>query len=162
MVEAVALNAALVLPGGTCTAVGTVNCVLLDDREMLSPPEGAGEDNVMAQAACPAPVSVCGPHDSVAADEFCAASSVRDCETLPAAETEAVVVAGTGAAVTVNVELVIPVPIVIVVGRVRLVVDESREMDVLACAALVSVRVHVPVPGVWIVVGVQTMLAFSG
>jgi len=162
MVEAVALNAALVLPGGTCTVVGTVNCALLDDSAMLSPPEGAGADNVSAQAVCPAPVSVCGPHESVAADEFCAARSVTDCETLPAAETEAVVLAVTATALTVNVALDMPVPIVTVVGRVRLVLDESREIDVLACAGLVSVRVHVPVPGVWIVVGVQTKLAFNG
>jgi hypothetical protein len=62
----------------------------------------------------------------------------------------------------VNVALVMPVPIVTVVGIVRLGKDESSEMEVLACAGLASVKVHVPVPGVWMVVGLQTNVAFNG
>lgn len=148
MAEAVALNAALVFPWGTCTAVGTVNCVLLDDNATVSPPAGAGVCNVSVHAACPAPVSVCGPHEIVAAAEFCAARRVTDCATLPAAETETVVLDATDAALIVNVALVMPVPIVTVVGIVRLADDERRDTEVLACAGLFSVRVHVPVPGV--------------
>jgi hypothetical protein len=162
MAEAVALNAALVLPCGNWTTGGTVNCVLLDDSETLSPPAGAGAGIVSVQAVCPAPVSVCGPHEIVAAAEFCAASRVTDCATLPAAEIEAVVLDGTDAALIVNVALVMPVPIVTVVGIVRLADDESRDTEVLACAGLFSVRVQVPVPGVWMVVGLQTNAAFNG
>src|SRR5690349_10492108 len=120
MAEAVAVNAALVLPWGTWTAVGTVNCVLLDESGMFSPPVGAGDCIASVQAVCPAPVSVCGPHEIVAAAEFCAASRVTDCATLPDAEIEAVVLDGTDAAVIVNVALVMPIPIVTVVGIVKL------------------------------------------
>jgi hypothetical protein len=114
------------------------------------------------QAVCPAPVSVCVPQAIVAAAEFCAASSVTDCATLPAAEMEAVVLEGIAAALIVNVALVMPVPMVTVVGMVRLADDESKDTDVLACAGLFSVRVQVPVPGVWMAVGLQTNVAFSG
>jgi hypothetical protein len=95
-----------------------------------------------------------------ATGEF-AASKVTDCVT-PDAETDADVLAGTAAALMVNVALVMPVPIVTVVGIVRLGKDESSEMEVLACAGLASVKVHVPVPGVWMVVGLQTNVAFNG
>jgi len=60
------------------------------------------------------------------------------------------------------VALVMPVPIVTAVGIVRLAEDEDSEMEVLAVAGLASVRVHVPVPGVWMVVGVQTRVACNG
>jgi len=162
MAEAVAVNAALVLPWATCTEAGTVNCVLLDDSAMLRPPVGAGDCIVIVHALCPAPVSVCEPHETAAAAEFCAARSVTDCVTLPAAEIETVVLNGTDAAVMVNVALVIPVPIVTVVGIVRLADDEMRDAEVLACAGLFSVRVHAPVPGVWMVVGLQTKVALKG
>ncbi len=84
----------------------------------------------------------------MAAAEFCAASKVTDCVTLPAAEIEAVVLDGTDAALIVNVALVMPVPIVTVVGIVRLADEEISDTEVLACAGLFSVRVHAPVPGV--------------
>jgi hypothetical protein len=162
MTEAVALNAAPVLPWGTCTRAGTVNCALLDESAMRSPPAGAGAGNVSAQAVCPPPVSVCGPHEIEPSAEFSAARRVTDCVMPPDAETEADVLAETAAALMVNVALVMPVPIVTVVGIVRLAEDESSETEVLASAGLASVRVHVPVPGVWMVVGVQTKVAFNG
>src|SRR5260370_1861226 len=80
----------------------------------------------------------------------------------PGAETEAEVLVVTGGAMMVNVALVIPVPIVTEVGMVRLVEDESSETEVLAAAGLANVSVHVPVPGDWIVMGVQTRVAFIG
>lgn len=58
--------------------------------------------------------------------------------------------------------LVMPVPMVTAVGIVRLGEDESSETEVLAWAGLASVRVHVPVPGVWMVVGLQSKVAFNG
>ena len=161
MIAALALNAALVLPWGIWTAVGTVNWVLLDESAILSPPVGAGAVNMSVQAVCPEPVSVCGPHETVAA-EFCAARRVTDCETLPAAETEAVVLDATDAALMVKVALLIPVPIVTTVGVVRLTEEETREIEVLACAGLFNVSVQVPVPGVWMDVGVHTRVAFKG
>src|ERR1051326_135269 len=127
MPEAVAVNTALVLPWANCTEAGTFNCVVLDDSAMLSPPVGAGDCIVIVHALCPEPVRVCGPHETAAAAEFCAARSVTDCVTLPAAEIEAVVLNGTAAAVMVNVALVIPVPIVTAAGIVRLAAEEMRD-----------------------------------
>jgi len=59
----------------------------------------------------------------------------------------------------VNVPLVIPDPIVTVVGIVRLPEDEISETEVLAGAGFVTVTVQMPVPGVWMAVGVQLRLA---
>jgi hypothetical protein len=162
MTEAVALNAAPVLPWGTCTMAGTVNCALLDESGMLSPPVGAGAGNVSVQAAWPPPVSVGGLHEIEASAESFAARRVTGCVIPPDVETEADVLAGTAAALMVNVALVMPVPIVTVVGIVRLAEDETSETEVLAGAGLDSVSVHVPVPGVWMAVGVQTSVALNG
>jgi len=148
MTEAVALNAAPVLPWGTRTRVGTVNCAVLEESGMFSPPAGAGAGSVRAQVAWPLPVSVCGLHEIDASEESCGASSVTDCVMPPNAETEAIVLVEIDAALMVNVTLVIPVAIVTEVGMVRLAEDESSEIEVLAAAGLANVSVHVPVPGV--------------
>jgi len=162
MPEAVALNAATVLPCGTRTRAGTANCALLDESGTLSPPAGAGAGNVRTQAVCPPPVSVGGLHEIEASAESCAARRVTDCVMPPVAETEADVLVATAAALMVNVALVMPVPIVTAVGIVRLTEDEDSETEVLAVAGLASVMVHEPVPGVWMVVGVQTRVACNG
>jgi len=150
------------LPCGTRTRAGTVSCALLDESGMLSPPAGAGAGNVRTQAVCPPPVSVAGLQEIEASAESFAARRVTDCVTPPVTETEADVLAVTADALIVNVALVMPVPIVTAVGIVRLAEDEDSEMEVLAVAGLASVRVHVPVPGVWMVVGAQTRVACNG
>ena len=162
MTEAVALNAAPVLPWGTRTRVGTVNCAVLEESGTFRPPAGAGAGSVRAQVDWPLPVSTCGLHEIEASEGSRAARSVTACAIPPDVETEAGVLVVTAAALMVNVALVMPVPIVTEVGMVRLVEDESSETEVLAAAGLASVSVHVPVPGVWMVVGVQTRVAFNG
>src|SRR5580765_5073838 len=76
MTEAVALKAAPVLPWGTRTMVGTVNCVVLEESGTFRPPVGAGAGSVRAQVAWPLPVSVCGLHEIEATEVSCAARSV--------------------------------------------------------------------------------------
>ncbi len=116
------------------------------------------------QVVCPPPVSVCGLHETELSAEFpfCGGSRVSACERPLARETEAGVLAVTAAAVMVNVALVIPAPIATAVGMVRLPEDEISGMEVLDGAGLARVMVHVPVPGVWMVVGVQIRVAFNG
>src|SRR5215471_15632454 len=157
MTEAVALNTAPLLPAGTWTRAGTVSWALLDESATVSPPVGAGADNVSAQAVCPPPVSVCGLHEIELC--ACAARRVTDCVLPPVMEIDADVSAATADAVIVNVALVIPDPIVTVVGIVRLPEDEISETEVLAGAGFVTITVQMPVPGVWMAVGVQLRLA---
>jgi hypothetical protein len=86
--------------------------------------------------------------------------SVR--EAPPAALTVTGVLAETAAAFTVNATAVMPLPIITEVGSVRPALDELSEKEVLARAGLRRVRVHVLVPGVWMVAGSQARLGPAG
>jgi hypothetical protein len=61
----------------------------------------------------------------------------------------------------VNVALVIPVPIVTDGGTDRLVLVELREKVEFVAAGLPRLMVHVLLPGVWMLAGLQTKVALS-
>ena len=112
-------------------------------------------------ALVPPPVSVCGPQLIVVTETFvfCGGVSVSVCDAAcPTAVNITVAVALTAAAVTVNIALVFPAAMVMDGGKVRLALVEVSDTSRLVCGAMPSVNVHVVVPGVCMIEGLQIRL----
>ena len=89
--------------------------------------------------------------------------SVRVCDApCPIAVNVAVALVVTAGAVRVNVTVVVPAPMVMDGGKIRLLLVDVIATNRLVCGATLSLNVHVVVPGVWRMEGLQTRLGAFG